>query len=71
MYQLQVVSDDYVLFNSKHFNSFVDLINETYLEFDYPDCKGYEICLLKDGKLLNSFVSFFCYQEKSFKEINS
>ena len=55
MYQFQVVSGGYVIFTTKKYNSFVELVYNTVFTFDYPDSKGYEIYLFKDGKLLNSF----------------
>ena len=55
MYQFQVISDGYVIFTTKKYNSFVELVNCTHFNFDYPDSKGYEVYLFRDEKLLNSF----------------
>ena len=54
MNQFQV-SDGYVIFTTPLCDRFVELGNSTNFDFDYPDSKGYEVLLLKDGKLLNSF----------------
>ena len=55
MYQFQVVSDGYVIFTTPLCDSFVELVNSTNFNFDYPDSNGYEVYLFRDEKLLNSF----------------
>ena len=55
MYQFQVVSGGYIIFTSEKNYSFVELVNNTNFNFDYPDSKGHEVYLFRDGKLLNSF----------------
>ena len=53
MYKFEVISDGYVIFNTNEYDSFIDLVNNTKFQFDYPDSKGYKIILYKDGKVLN------------------
>ena len=55
MYQFQVVSGGYVIFTTPLCDSFVELVNSTNFNFDYPESKGYEVYLFRDEKLLNSF----------------
>ena len=43
------------ILTTNKYNSFVELVNKTSFEFDYIDCKGYQVYLFKDGKLLNTF----------------
>ena len=53
MYRFQVISDGYIIFSTNEYNSFIELVNNTKFDIDYPDSKGYEIILYKDGKVLN------------------
>ena len=55
MFQFQIISDGYVIFTTRLYDSFVELVNNTDFDFDYPDSKRYKVMLYKDGKLINSF----------------
>ena len=52
-YQLQILSGGYIIFSSNKYDSFVELINNTNLDFDYSDKHGYEVLIYKNAKLLN------------------
>ena len=49
-YQLQIISNGYIIFFSQKYDSFVELVNNTDFDFDSSD---YEVLLYYDGKLLN------------------
>ena len=52
-YQFQVISNGYIILSSQKYDSFVELVNNSNLDFDFSDKHGYEVLLYNDGKLLN------------------
>lgn len=36
------------VFQTQVYDSFIDLVNNTNIDFDYPDCMGYEVYLVND-----------------------
>ena len=53
MYQIKIISNGKIIFKTRIFISFIELVNNSKIDFDYIDKFGYEILLFKDGKLLN------------------
>ena len=50
-YQIIITSNGAIVFTSNVYDSFVELVNNTDIDFDYPDCVGYEVNLFNNGKV--------------------
>ena len=53
MYKFEVISHGYALFSTNEYNNFIDLVNNTKFDFNYPDSKGYDVILYYNNKVLS------------------